>query len=187
MKSNSQPTVPSFTDIKEVFPKNSARTKSIVFDDLSSSKGTKKMLESPITQKINELKFKFLRTNESTHKAGKQNTNKTLIKKPNQKFQFININPILSKENSIGRRIEPNPNLSSRIRSDHIRKKFDDIIMDKSPTLKSSENYKLLQNVKENRVKAVDSVYQGERDVNIDPHKQKIEDKKLYLLKMLSV
>jgi hypothetical protein len=43
-----------------------------------------------------------------------------------------------------------------------------------------------MENMKENRMRSSDSG-SGIYGIDIDPHKQKIEDKKLYLLRMLDV
>jgi hypothetical protein len=151
MKSNSQPSTQPFETDAE-FPKSTTRTKNKFFGALiNSKKVTEKVSkESPITKKLQELKYKFLMKND-----GRADSQIEIRPKPKQgnTFQFLNINPILAKENAINRRMEPNPSLSSRIKSDTIRKKFNDIYLNKTPALKTNENLKIIQTIKENIVK----------------------------------
>ena len=137
IKSNSQPSS-NLLDSNREFNNISTKNNKTIFNELLESKkvDVEKPKLSPITSRLQELKYKFLMKNEDKleYKYFKCNANATKTK-----FQFINLNPLIAKENSKILKKEPNLIISSRIKSDNIRKKFNDIYLNNNISIKSNE------------------------------------------------
>lgn len=90
---------------------------------------------SPITLKLQQLKNQFL-INDRIKETRELNLNSRV---GSSNFQFININSVLSKENILNRKTDSKNNLSSRIKSDNIRKKINEIYLNRTPSTKVNE------------------------------------------------
>jgi len=135
IKSNSQPSSSTLESKSDVKLQSSRQKNSYLEDVFPRRKEPSLSKQSPITIKLQQMKNQLLLGDRK--KESKEINLKGKVGSSN--FQFISINSVLSKENIISYRNDPRSDLSSRIKSDNIRKKINDIYQNRTPTIKVNE------------------------------------------------